>query len=413
MEHVFTTQDHEDLRQRVREFAERVVRPLIPEMEASRTALVGLSRLIAQQGWIGATIDPAYGGMGAGHLAKTIIIEELSRVSGAMGAMVQASQLGVAKIIHFGDDSQKRYWLPRIAAGEVLPTIAVTEPGSGGHVAGMESSAVRDGDDYVLNGRKVFVGNSHVGDVHGVVVRTGPGSKGMTAFLVESDRPGFSLAPQVPSMGLHGFSFGELIFDNCRVPAANRLGEEGEGLAVAYSSSVLYGRLNLTAVSLGIHQAVFEETARYCGETERYGKPLGHLPNIKIELGRMLQRLTLARQSAYLAAHLLDNGRPCDVELMSAKLYNVEASIESAQESVKMHAACGLFTDRPVERYLRDAFHIYAPAGTSEIQGLRLGEFALGENKGEWSERLSELVRTPQVEQRQPEPEPVPVGELV
>ena len=114
-----------------------------------------------------------------------------------------------------------------------------------------------------------------------------------------------------------------------------------------------------------------------------------------------------------LAAHLLDNGRPCDVELMSAKLYNVEASIESAQESVKMHAACGLFTDRPVERYLRDAFHIYAPAGTSEIQGLRLGEFALGENKGEWSERLADLVRTPQVEQRRPEREPVPVGELV
>ncbi|MDX3518409.1 acyl-CoA dehydrogenase family protein [Streptomyces scabiei] len=411
MEHVFTTQEHEDLRQRVREFAEHVVRPLIPEMEASRTALVGLSRQIARQGWIGATIDPVHGGMGAGHLAKTVIIEELSRVSGAMGAMVQASQLGVAKIVHFGDDSQKSHWLPKIAAGEVLPTIAVTEPGSGGHVAGMESSAVRDGDDYILNGRKIFVGNSHVGDVHGVVVRTGPGSGGMTAFLVESDRPGFSLAEQVPSMGLHGFSFGELVFDNCRVPAANRLGEEGEGLAVAYSSSVLYGRLNLTAVSLGIHQAVFEETARYCAETQRYGKPLGHLPNIKIELGRMLQRLTLARQSAYLAAHLLDQGRPCDIELMSAKLFNVESSIESAQAAVKIHAACGLFTDRPVERYLRDAFHIYAPAGTSEIQGLRLGEFALGENKGQWSERLADLVRTPRPEPR--EPEPVPVGELV
>ncbi|GHH81156.1 acyl-CoA dehydrogenase family protein [Streptomyces capitiformicae] len=411
MEHVFTTQDHEDLRQRVREFAERVVRPLIPEMEASRTALVGLSRLIAEQGWIGATIDPVYGGMGAGHLAKTIIIEELARVSGAMGAMVQASQLGVAKIVHFGDETQKRTWLPRIARGEVLPTIAVTEPGSGGHVAGMESNAVRDGDDYILNGRKVFVGNSHVGDLHGVVVRTGPGSKGMTAFLVEADRPGFSLAKQVPSMGLHGFSFGELIFDNCRVPAANRLGEEGDGLAVAYSSSVLYGRLNLMAVSLGIHQAVYEETARYCREVHRYGKPLGHLPNIKIELGRILQRLTLARQSAYLAAHLLDNGRPCDVELMAAKLFNVESSIESAQAAMKMHAACGLLTDRPLERYLRDAFHIYAPAGTSEIQALRLGEFALGENRGQWSERLADLVRTPQPNPQQTELDPV--GELV
>src|SRR5690606_21769570 len=122
------------------------------------------------------------------------------------------------------------------------------------------SSAVRDGDDYILNGRKVYVGNSHVGDLHGVVVRTGPGKDGLSAFLVEANRPGFSLAPHKPAMGLHGFSFGELIFDNCRVPAANMLGEEGGGLPVAYSSSVLYGRANLTAVSLGIHQAILDAT---------------------------------------------------------------------------------------------------------------------------------------------------------
>ncbi|MEW2400361.1 acyl-CoA dehydrogenase family protein [Streptomyces sp. NPDC046862] len=411
MEHVFTTQDHEDLRQRVREFAERDVRPLIPEMEASRTATVELSRLIAKQGWIGATIDPSYGGMGAGHLAKTIIIEELSRVSGAMGAMVQASQLGVAKIIHFGNEAQKREWLPPVADGRILPTIAVTEPVSGGFVTDMESTAVRDGDDYILNGRKVFVGNSHVGDLHGVVVRTSAGSNGLTAFLVEADRPGFSLAPQVPSMGLHGFSFGELIFDNCRVPVANRLGKEGQGLAVAYSSSILYGRPNLTAVSLGIHQAVLEETAAYCQEVFRRSKPLGQLPNIKLKLGRMLQRLTLARQSAYLAAHLLDQGRPCDVELMTAKLFNVESSIESAQEAMEIHAAAGLFTDRPIERYLRDALHIYAPAGTSDIQCLRLGEFALGENKGQWSQRLADLVRNPRSVPLRTRPEAV--GELV
>ncbi|MPY61297.1 acyl-CoA dehydrogenase family protein [Streptomyces spongiae] len=411
MEHVFTTQDHEDLRQRVRDFAERDVRPLIPEMEASRTATVELSRLIARQGWIGATIDPSYGGMGAGHLAKTIIIEELSRVSGAMGAMVQASQLGVAKIIHFGNEAQKRRWLPPIADGAVLPTIAVTEPVSGGFVTDMESTAVRDGDDYILNGRKVFVGNSHVGDLHGVVVRTGAGSGGLTAFLVESVRPGFSLAPQVPSMGLHGFSFGELVFDNCRVPAANRLGKEGQGLAVAYSSSVLYGRPNLTAVSLGIHQAVFDETTRYCQEVFRRSKPLGQLPNIKMKLGRMLQRLTLARQSAYLAAHLLDQGRPCDAELMTAKLFNVESSIESAQDAMEIHAAAGLFTDRPVERFLRDALHIYAPAGTSDIQCLRLGEFALGENRGQWSQRLADLVRHPRSVPLRTRPEAV--GELV
>ncbi len=362
-------------------------------MEASRTVCHDLSRRIARQGWIGVTVHRAYGGMGAGHVAKTVIIEELSRVSAAMGAMAQASQLGVAKIVHFGNEEQKKTWLPAIASGDCLPTIAVTEPHSGGHVLGMTSTAVRDGDDYVLNGRKIYVGNSHVGDLHGVVVRTGEGSKGLSAFLVESGTPGFRLGPQQQAMGLHGFSFGELFFDNCRVPAANLLGREGDGLSVAYSSSVLYGRPNLTAVSLGIHQAVLDETTKFCAERQRYGRPLADLGNIKLKLGRIQSRLLLARLAAYHAVHLLDQGLPCDAELMNAKLVNVESALESARDAMDIHAGCGLFTDRPIERFLRDAHHIFAPAGTSDIQLLRLGEFALGRAKGEWSGRLAEQLR--------------------
>lgn len=393
MDGYFNTARHDKLRQEVRDFAESEVRKRIPEMEESRTVHHELSRLIAQQGWIGATISTEYDGMGLGHLAKTIIIEELARVSGAMGAMVQASQLGVAKIVHFGSDAQKKTWLPAIARGECLPTIAVTEPDSGGHVLAMTTSAVRDGDDYILNGRKVFVGNSHVGDLHGVVVRTGPGSKGLSAFLVEADRPGFSLAPQRPTMGLHGFSFGELIFDNCRVPAANRLGDEGDGLPVAYSSSVLYGRSNLTAVSLGIHQAIVDDTVAYAADRELYGKPLSELPNIKIKLGQMQSRLMTCRLTAYHAVHLLDQGLPCDAELMNAKYLNVESALDSARAAMEIHAASGLSADRPLQRYLRDAHHIFAPAGTSDIQLLRLAEFALGQSKGQWSQRLSDVVR--------------------
>ncbi|MDZ5447083.1 acyl-CoA dehydrogenase family protein [Micromonospora sp. 4G57] len=389
MDSYFTTKRHERLREEVRTFAEAEVRPRIPEMEASRSVQHELSRLIAHQGWIGVTISPDYGGMGLGHLAKTIIIEELSRVSGAMGAMVQASQLGVAKIVHFGNDSQKRQWLPAIADGTCLPTIAVTEPQSGGHVLGMEATAVRDGDDYILNGRKVFVGNSHVGDLHGVVVRTGPGSQGLSAFLVESDRSGFSLGPHRAAMGLHGFSFGELVFEDCRVPAANLLGVEGDGLAVAYSSSILYGRPNLTAVSLGIHQALLEETSAYVTEQHRYGKPLGDLLPIKLKVGQMQSRLMTARLAAYHAVHLLDQGLPCDAELMNAKLINVEYALDSARNAMEVHAACGLYPDRPVERYVRDAHHIFAPAGTSDVQLIRLGEVALGTSKGQWSERLA------------------------
>ncbi|MEY9968436.1 alkylation response protein AidB-like acyl-CoA dehydrogenase [Streptacidiphilus sp. MAP12-16] len=393
MDGYFTTKQHESLREEVRTFAESEVRPRIADMEASRVVQHELSRLIARQGWIGVTVDPEYGGMGLGHLAKTVIIEELSRVSGAMGAMVQASQLGVAKIVHFGNEEQKKTWLPLVASGECLPTIAVTEPQSGGHVLGMTATAMRDGDDFILNGRKVYVGNSHVGDLHGVVVRTGPGSTGLSAFLVESDRPGFSLGPERPAMGLHGFSFGELVFDNCRVPASNLLGTEGDGLAVAYSSSVLYGRANLTAVSLGIHRALLEETVGFSTERQRYGRALHHLPSIQLKVGQMQSRFMTARLAAYHAVHLLDRGLPCDAELMNAKLINVEYALDSARNAMEVHAAAGLYTDRPVERYLRDAHHIFAPAGTSDIQLLRLGEMALGTSKGQWSQRLAHAVR--------------------
>jgi acyl-CoA dehydrogenase len=390
MDGYFTDESHERLRERVRYFAETEVRPRIAEMESSRQVQYELSRLIARQGWIGVTIHGAYGGMGAGHVAKTVIIEELSRVSGAMGAMVQASQLGVAKIVHFGNEQQKSVWLPKISSGACLPTIAVTEAGSGGHVLGMEATAVPDGHgNYVLNGSKVFVGNSHVGDLHGVVVRTGPGKHGLSAFLVESDRPGFSLAPHRPAMGLHGFSFGELIFDNCVVPAANLLGREGDGLAVAYSSSVLYGRANLTAVALGIHRAIVEETVAFAAQRERYGAPLAELPTVKQKLGQMQSRLMTATLTAYHAVHLLDNGKPCDTELMNAKLVNVESAIDSARAAMEIHAGIGLSTDRPIERYTRDAFHIFAPAGTSDIQLHRLAEVALGTSKGDWSQRIA------------------------
>ncbi|MGC5264041.1 acyl-CoA dehydrogenase family protein [Streptomyces cyaneofuscatus] len=385
----YLTPQHQQLRRTVRAFAESEIAPRIADMERTGNVEHELATMIAAKGWIGATIDPSYGGMGAGHLAKTVIIEELSRADGAMGAMVQASQLGVAKVIHFGSEEQKRIWLPQFAAGTCLPTIAVTEPDSGSHVLGMQATAHRDGDSYVLNGRKVYIGNSHIGHVHGVVARTGPGSRGLSAFLVEADRPGLSLAPHKKTLGLRGFSFGELIFDSCRIPAANRLGEEGDGRDVAYSSSVLYGRPNLTAVALGLHQAILEEVTAFTAERHRGGKPLHDMLHIKLKIGQIKSRVMNSRLSAYHAAHLLDAGAACDADLMNAKFTNVELTLDSARAAMEIEAAAGLFTDRPLERLLRDAFHVFAPAGTSDIQLLRLAETALGLDKGQWSERVA------------------------
>ncbi|WP_326812439.1 acyl-CoA dehydrogenase family protein [Streptomyces scopuliridis] len=383
--------EHRTLRDTVRAFAQKPVARRIPAWEKSRRIERDIPRRCARKGWIGATIPAEYGGMAIGHLGKTLMLEELSRVSAAMGMAVQASQLGVAKILHLGSEAQKKSWLPKIAAGTVLPTIAVTEPGSGGHVLGMEATARRVGDDYLLNGTKVFVGNSHIGNLHGVVVRTGPGSKGLSAFLVEADRPGLTLGRLRPSMGLHGFAFGELRFDNCRIPAANLLGNEGDGLDVAYSSSVLYGRLNLAAVALGINQAIYETTIEVATTRHRYGKPLSELPTVRHKIGLMLQQLMTARLTAYHAADLLDQGLPCDAELMSAKYLNTESAIDAARTSMEIHAAEGLSTEQPLERYTRDAFHTYAPAGTSDIQLLRLAETALAipGSERQWSQRFA------------------------
>jgi alkylation response protein AidB-like acyl-CoA dehydrogenase len=211
---------------------------------------------------------------------------------------------------------------------------------------------------------------------------------------VEADSPGFSLGEHHPAMGLHGFSFGELIFDNCRVPVENMLGVEGDGLEVAYSSSVLYGRPNLTAVSLGIHWATVADTMAFASSQRRYGRPLHEVATVKQKLGEMQSRLMTARLAAYHAAHLLDEGLPCDAELMNAKLVNVEYAIDSARTALEVHGAIGLDAARSVQRYLRDAHHIVAPAGTSDIQRLRLAELALGTAKGQqWSEKLADLLR--------------------
>ncbi|WP_323189409.1 acyl-CoA dehydrogenase family protein [Kitasatospora sp. NBC_00240] len=356
-----TTDRHADLRRTVEEFARQEVAPRIAAMEHGQAVDAELAALIAGQGWVGATIAPSWGGMGAGHEAKTVIIEELSRVSGAAGAIVQASQLGAAKIIHFGSPEQQRTWLPAIAAGDVLPTIAVTERVSGGHVLGMQSTARRTGSSWVLDGEKVFVGNSHVGHLHGVVVRTGKGPKDLTAFLVESDRPGVSVLPHPSVLGLHGFSFGTVRLDRVKVPASAVVSDVGGGLAVAYSSSVLYGRPNLTAVALGLHRAVVERAVTEATNRTRYGGHLGDLAVVQHKIGQMASRLAAARALAYGAAAMLDRGQPCDGELMAAKHQGIELLLDSVRQAMEIHAAAGLDAAGEMARLMRDSWCINPP----------------------------------------------------
>ncbi|MGV9266689.1 acyl-CoA dehydrogenase family protein [Kitasatospora sp. NPDC003701] len=388
-----TTELHEQLRRTVADFAAQEVAPRVAAMERDRAVDRGLASLLADQGWIGVTIDPQWGGMGAGHEAKTIIVEELSRVSAAAGAIAQASQLGVAKIALFGNEEQQRTWLPAIADGSVLPTIAVTEAGSGGHVLGMQSTAQRSGGSYVLNGQKCFVGNSHVGNVHGVVVRTGPGSRGLTAFLVEADRPGVTLEPHEPRLGLHGFSFGTIRFDNVKVASSAVVGEVGDGLAVAYSSSILYGRANLAAVALGLHRAVVERAVAEAESRVRYSRPLSDLPVVQHKIGKMQARLAAANALVYQAASLLDRGQSCDGTLIASKHESVALLLDSVRQGMEIHAADALYADSEMARLMRDSWCVEPPAGTGDVQAHRLAEGLLRPGRHpDWSARFADQL---------------------
>jgi alkylation response protein AidB-like acyl-CoA dehydrogenase len=380
------TESYEDLRKQVRAFAAEVVQPLVPIMERDREVRHDLAKAIARQGWTSATVGPEYEGLGLGHYAKTIILEELARENGAAAAIAQAGIIPTGALVHFGTDEQKNTWLPAIAAGDCLPAIDVTEPGTGGDVLAMRSRGERvDERTYVLNGRKVCVGNSHVATLHLVVVRTGEGSGGLTAFLVEADRPGISCPAHVPFLGLNGFSCGEVALTDCRIPAVNRVGEEGDGLLVAHAASILYGRPNLAALSLGLQQAAWEGVAeRVKDERLRVHQ------TIQQRIGDIHRRLITSRVVLYEAVNRLDNGMACDEELIAAKLEVVKAAETTTREALNVHGAReGLFVDHPAERRFRDAHCIEFPAGTSDFQRYRLSLEALGRRNRPLSERFA------------------------
>jgi alkylation response protein AidB-like acyl-CoA dehydrogenase len=388
------TPDYEALVQHFDDFTAAEVAPRVQRMESSpHTVERDLALLMAEQGWFGATIPRQYGGMHAGHLAKTLMIQSVARASGAAGAILQASQLPVSMIIHFGSDAQKARLLPQIASGDTLLSIAVTEEETGSHVLGMETTARRDGSDWIIDGSKVHIGNSNIAHIHCVVARTAPadtaGSRALTAFLVEHDRAGLTVERHQPALGLHGFSFGKLTFDGVRIPEANVIGEVGDGKDIAYSSSILYGRPNLAAVSLGIHEAIMECAASFLEGRRRYHGTLADLPVLRDRIGAMKSRLMACRQLAHQAVHMLDHGQSCDGELINSKYLNHKWAVESGQDAMELHGAHALRTDYPLQRLWRDVQHTYSPAGTGEVQRQRLAETELGAPPVQWSERLA------------------------
>ena len=370
---------HQHLRNEIRKYALKHFSPLRDKIEGEEKIPSNVYQCMTQNGWHGIVIPKAYKGMGADHLARFIVIEEVSRVSGAIGGALQSAILGTAMIQYYGTQSQQKYWLPRFAQGDDIISICVTESGSGSHILGMQTSAQKVGEEYILNGKKCWIANSHIASVHGVIARTGEGSGGLSAFLVEADRPGIRPGSSNDNTGLRGFNIGEVIFENCKVPAANLIGSAGSGIEIAHRSITCYGKPNLTAVALGIHQSILDDTLSYTRDRTIYGKPLSELESVRVKLGKIYQNISIARQSAYASMRLLDRNGYADEAIILAKLVGTEYAFESAKLAMDIFAARGTSRSMHIERYLRDLMMVFPPAGTSDVHQKRLAEIALGE----------------------------------
>ncbi|MGW2137602.1 acyl-CoA dehydrogenase family protein [Streptomyces sp. NPDC001773] len=400
----YLTARHELLWDEADAFAAEHIAPRAVRMEAAPgRAERKVADLMAARGWFTVTVPSAFGGLGAGHVAKTVLIHRIACVSAAAAAILQATLIPVGALLHFATYEQKGRWLPRVADGSLLLSIAVTEPTAGGHIGGIETTAERTGNHWVITGSKVHIGNSPLAGAHLVLARTAQAgvrtSQALTAFMVESDRHGLSVANHRPGLGLHGFSAGRLDLDHVRVPADNVVGEIGQGLSVAQSSSILYGRPNLAAVSLGIHEAVVATTTARLKARPRYRGALSDLPVLRDRIGDMEARLRAARILAYQSVHLLDQGLSCDADLINAKYLGHQWAITSAQDAMEMHGAQALDRDYILQRLWRDIQHTYPPAGTGEVQRIRLADAAFDEDHIQWSERLA-----PQTAWVQPDP---------
>lgn len=367
----------EMLRKSVREFAENEVTPKMEAMEETGEFPTDLLEPMGKLGIMGVITPPEHGGVGLGYVARTIVLEELGRVCAAMPMAVQVHHMGCAVINDFGTDEQKKKYLPPLAKGKTMGCVAVTDPTGGSDLVGMKTSAELKGNNYILNGRKCFITNSHTSDFWVVIARTAEGAKGLSAFIVDKDAPGAKAGREENKFGLRGANTGELVFDNCEVPKENLLGQEGGGLAVAIKTISETGRTGMAATALGILTAAYEEAGKFASERVLYGKPISVLQAIQFYMAEIYSQLEICRLLCYKASCLKDQGARCDNEGALAKYYTCEAAVNAAKKAIEIHGSYGIMREYAVQRLLRDAMVTVPAGGTAEIAKVVLARTAL------------------------------------
>jgi len=376
--HLQFTDEQLMMRDMVRNFSQEKIAPWVERMEAGKFPRELLTQM-GELGLMGITTPEELGGSAMDFTSYIIAINELSKVSAVMGVILSVhTSVGTNPIIYFGNDEQKQRYVPKLAAGEYLGAFCLTEPSAGSDAGSLQSKAVRDGDEYVINGSKVFITNGGEADVYIVFASTNQAAKtrGISAFIVEKGTPGLIIGKDEHKMGLHGSRTVQLTFDNCRVPVTNLLGEEGEGFKIAMANLDV-GRIGIAAQALGIAEAALEAATAYAKERVQFGKPISAQQGVGFKLADMATAVEAAKLLVYRAADLRAKGLPCGAEASMAKLFASRTAVQTAIEAVQIFGGYGYTEDYPVERYFRDAKVTEIYEGTSEIQKLVISKYLI------------------------------------
>ncbi len=360
------------IRQMVREFAEKELAPVAAELDREERFPAEIIEKMGRLDLFALPFSEEYGGTGDGYLAYAIAVEEISRACASTGITYAAHcSIGTGPIYLFGTDEQKRRWVTPCARGEMLAAFGLTEPEAGSDAGGTRTTAVLQGDEWVINGTKCFITNANKAGVAVItaVTEPGKGTRGISSFIVPTDTPGFKAAPPYKKLGLRASDTAEIALDNVRVPRENLLGSRGEGFK-QFMVALDGGRISIGALSVGIAQACLEASLSYAKERRQFGQTLSEFQAIQFKLADMAMQVELSRLAVYRAAWLKDRGLPYTRESAMAKLFASETSVRAALEAVQIYGGYGYTADYPVERYLRDAKLMEIGEGTSEIQRL-------------------------------------------
>lgn len=356
--------------QSIKEFADKNIRPYIMEWDEAQIFPIPLFKKLGEMGFMGVLVPEEYGGSGLGYHEYITVVEEISKVDPSIGLSVAAhNSLCTNHILTFGNEEQKKKWLPKLATAEYIGAWGLTEHNTGSDAGGMNTTAVRDGDHWIVNGAKNFITHAISGDVAVVIVRTGEkgDSKGMTAFVFEKGMKGFSSGKKENKLGMRASETAELVFDSCRIPDANRLGEVGQGFVQAMKI-LDGGRISIGALSLGISKGAYEAALKYSKERHQFGQPISSFQGISFKLADMATEIEASELLLHKAAFLKQQHKPVTTLGAMAKMYASEACVKIANEAVQIHGGYGYTKDFPVEKFYRDSKLCTIGEGTTEIQ---------------------------------------------